>query len=225
MRKTGILLSALLLSALLLTACGTASATAQSEPQTGRETAGSKEEETEMEQAIYRGTVTEITGDRILVTQVLPGYNYGQESIAFHITGSTVIEAGGAEIAAGAFVEVAYNGILTRSLPPQGTAESISLVSSFSEGIVVNGIIQSVQKTDTGYTLQISSLSVEGEAAQSGAGQEVTAVLLVPADALEHLTEADLTAGTPVSAVTTGLAALSLPPQLPVRALLPYTQA
>ncbi|MFV0411737.1 MAG: hypothetical protein ACK5L3_00525, partial [Oscillospiraceae bacterium] len=151
--------------------------------------------------------------------------NYGQESIAFHITAGTVIETGGAEIAAGAYVEVAYSGILTRSLPPQGTAESISLLSSFSEGIVVNGTIQSAQKTGTGYTLQISSLPANGDAAQNTAGQEITAVLLVPAGALEHLTEADLTAGTQVSAVTTGLAALSLPPQLPVRVLLPYTQA
>lgn len=42
-------------------------------------------------------------------------------------------------------------------------------------------------------------------------------------EALEGLSAGDLQEGVPVSAVTQGIASLSLPPQVPVIALLPFT--
>ena len=44
------------------------------------------------------------------------GHNYGQASILFHVSGKIAKELGDALIV-GAFVEVHYDGKLTRSLP------------------------------------------------------------------------------------------------------------
>ena len=92
---------------------------------------------------IYRGEVTSISenGD-ILVTQVA-GHNYGQASILFHVSSGSAAELGSA-LVQGAFVEVHYNGALTRSIPAQGTADGITVIASYSEGIVQNGSILSV---------------------------------------------------------------------------------
>ena len=60
------------------------------------------------------------------------------------------------------------------------------------------------------------------------AGEDVRenyVILQVPAGALEQLAADELVAGLAVSAVTRGIAALSLPPQMPVVALLLYTAA
>lgn len=52
-----------------------------------------------------------------------------------------------------------------------------------------------------------------------------TVTLTVPMTALEEgLTGKDLVEGLKVSAVTMGIAAMSMPPIMPVVALLPYTE-
>ncbi len=173
------------------------------------------------EELIYRGEVTSITenGD-ILVTQQA-GHNYGQSEILFHLSDKLLSSLGDA-LKSGAFIEVAYNGALTRSLPPQGTAISVNVIASYSEGIIQNGVIQSITPGKDGYSITILPIGVITTGTDADMNQQT--VLTVPMTALEGLVEADLVAGTQVSAVTMGIATMSLPPIMPVVALLPYTE-
>jgi hypothetical protein len=159
---------------------------------------------------IYRGEVTSVSEDgSILVTQV-PGHNYGQGSILFHISDKIAKELGDT-LAVGAFVE--------RSLPAQGTATSVTLIAPFSEGIVQNGEILSVTPGKDGYSISLLPLGAE-----LTDDLRNTITLTVHMFALEGLTGEDLVAGLKVSAVTSGIAAMSSPPIMPVVALLPYTE-
>ena len=168
---------------------------------------------------VYRGAVTSISEDgSILVTQV-PGHNYGQASILFHVSSALAKELGDS-LAAGAFVEVRYDGRLTRSLPAQGTATSVTVIAPYSEGIVQNGTILSVTQGKDGYS--ISLLPLGEEARKDDLSNTIT--LTVHMFALEGLKGEDLVEGLKVCAVTSGIAALSLPPIMPVVALLPYTE-
>ena len=177
---------------------------------------------------IYRGRVDAISDDGITVSQV-EGYNYGQPTIVFHYAEDANLPGSDSiALAEGVFVEVEYNGILTRSLPPQGSATRVTVVAPSAEGAVQNGTIQTVEKTENGYTIGL--LTFQAAAAATERGEEPTfqdqVILNVPADALEGgLTEDDLVEGAEICAVTTGIAALSLPPQMPVHALLPFTTA
>ena len=167
---------------------------------------------------IYRGEVTSISEDgSILVTQV-PGHNYGQASILFHVS-DTIAKELGDSLVVGAFVEVHYDGRLTRSLPAQGTASSVTVIASYSEGIVQNGTILSVTPGKDGYSISLLPL---GEEKKDDLSNTIT--LTVHMFALEGLKGEDLVEGLKVSAVTSGIAALSLPPIMPVVALLPYTE-
>lgn len=167
---------------------------------------------------VYRGEVSALGEESITVTQ-MHGYNYGQPSIVFHLNEET--ETDGAKLALGAYVEVTYNGILTRSMPGQGTALQVRVIATYSQGILVNGRIQSAETGKDGYRLVV--LPFENEKAGEEAGFADSVILNVPSDALEGLEESDLVAGTEVCAVTKGIATMSLPPQMPVYALLPYT--
>lgn len=223
----------------LLVACGGAASAPSSTPTVTSSAPESQPEQQQEEPMIYRGRVDEVTDEMVTVTQ-MEGHNYGQPSIQFHIDENTVVQDGGLTLAAGDFVQVNYSGVLTRSLPAQGTASEIIVIASFSDGVLVNGTIQEATKTDTGYTLQIlpfatedsadsssvaSSASVEGASSleEAAPGFENYIIVSVELEALEGLTEEDLVAGTEVCAVTTGIAALSLPPQMSAIALLPYT--
>lgn len=167
---------------------------------------------------IYRGEVTSISesGD-ILVTQVA-GHNYGQASILFHVSDSIKKELGDT-LVQGAFVEVHYNGALTRSIPAQGTAISITVIASYSEGIVQNGTILSVTPGKDGYSISLLPLGQEKKDDLSN-----TITLTVHMFALEGLTGEDLVEGLKVCAVTNGIAAMSSPPIMQAVALLPYTE-
>lgn len=168
---------------------------------------------------IYRGEITSVSEDgSILVTQ-LPGHNYGQESILFHVSDKLAKELGDT-LAVGAFVEVHYNGALTRSLPAQGTAERITVIASYSEGIIQNGTILSVTPGKDGYSISLLPLG------QTSNPNDLsnTITLTVHMFALEGLTSADLVEGAKVCAVTSGIAAMSSPPIMQAVALLPYTE-
>ena len=167
---------------------------------------------------IYRGEVTSISesGD-ILVTQVV-GHNYGQASILFHVSDSIKKELGDT-LVQGAFVEVHYSGMLTRSLPAQGTASSITVIASYSEGVVQNGTILSVTPGKDGYSISLLPLGQEKKDDLSN-----TITLTVHMFALEGLTGIDLVEGLKVCAVTNGIAAESSPPIMQAVALLPYTE-
>ena len=168
---------------------------------------------------IYRGEITSVSEDgSILVTQ-LPGHNYGQESILFHVSDKLAKELGDT-LTVGAFVEVHYNGALTRSLPAQGTAERITVIASYSEGIIQNGTILSVTPGKDGYSISLLPLG------QTSNPDDLsnTITLTVHMFALEGLTSADLVEGAKVCAVTSGIAAMSSPPIMQAVALLPYTE-
>jgi hypothetical protein len=197
--KKSILLTALVLAgALLFTACaGSAPANLES---------------------VYRGEITSISEDGSILVSQLPGHNYGQASILFHVSNKLAKELGD-KLVVGAYVEVKYDGRLTRSLPAQGTAGSINVIASFSEGIVQNGTILSMTPGKDGYSISLLPFGVEKTDDLSN-----TITLTVPMFALEGLRETDLVEGLKVSAVTMGIAAMSLPPIMPVVVLLPYTE-
>lgn len=167
---------------------------------------------------IYRGTVTSISenGD-VLVTQV-PGHNYGQASILFHVNDKLLKELGDT-LVPDAFVEVHYDGRLTRSLPAQGTASALSVLAPFTEGVVQNGTILSVTTGKDGYSISLLPLGAEQTEDLSN-----TITLTVYMTALEGLTGADLIEGLKVSAVTYGISTMSMPPIMQVVALTPYTE-
>lgn len=167
---------------------------------------------------IYRGEISSIAEDGSSLVEQLPGHNYGQASILFHVSDKIAKELGDALIV-GAFVEVHYDGKLTRSLPAQGTASSISVIAPYSEGVIQNGTILDVTPGKDGYSISLLPL---GEEKKDDLSNTIT--LTVHMFALEGLTEADLVEGAKVSAVTSGIVLESLPPIMQVVALLPYTE-
>ena len=199
MKKFFVMMSLVVAGALLLSGCA----------------AGAKQ----TDELVYRGEITSISEDgSILVTQV-PGHNYGQASILFHVSDALAKELG-SSLAVGAFVEVRYDGKLTRSLPAQGTASSITVIANYSEGIVQNGTILSVTPGKDGYS--ISLLPLSETAKKDDLSNTIT--LAVHIFALEGLKGEDLVEGLKVSAVTNGIAAMSSPPIMQAVALLPYTE-
>lgn len=197
MKKLIALTALLLTGAMLLTGCAASAA---------------------KEDIVYRGEVTSISEDgSILVTQ-LPGHNYGQSSILFHINNKIAKELGD-QLVVGAFVEVHYNGILTRSLPAQGNATSVTVIATFSDGVVQNGTILSVTPGKDGYSISLLPL---GEEKKDDLSNTIT--LTVHMFALEGLTGEDLVEGLKVCAVTYGIALESSPPIMQAIALLPYTE-
>ncbi len=199
MKKFFVMMSLVVAGALLLSGCA----------------AGAKQ----TDELVYRGEITSISEDgSILVTQV-PGHNYGQASILFHVSDALAKELG-SSLAVGAFVEVRYDGKLTRSLPAQGTASSITVIANYSEGIVQNGTILSVTPGKDGYS--ISLLPLSETAKKDDLSNTIT--LTVHIFALEGLKGEDLVEGLKVSAVTNGIAAMSSPPIMQAVALLPYTE-
>ena len=199
MKKFFVMMSLVVAGALLLSGCA----------------AGGKQ----TDELVYRGEIASISEDgSILVTQV-PGHNYGQASILFHVSDALAKELG-SSLAVGAFVEVRYDGKLTRSLPAQGTASSIAVIANYSEGIVQNGTILSVTPGKDGYS--ISLLPLSETAKKDDLSNTIT--LTVHIFALEGLKGEDLIEGLKVSAVTNGIAAMSSPPIMQAVALLPYTE-
>ncbi len=198
MKKIIALTALVLTGALLLTGCATG---------------GMKETD-----LVYRGEITSISEDGSILVSQVAGHNYGQASILFHVSDKIAKELGDTLIV-GAFVEVYYDGRLTRSLPAQGTATGVTVMASFSEGIVQNGTILSVTPGKDGYSISILPLGVEKTDDLSN-----TITLTVHMFALEGLTGEELVEGLKVSAVTTGLALESSPPIMQVVALLPYTE-
>jgi len=197
MKKMFALTALLLIGTMLLAGCAPA--------------AGSAKE-------VYRGEIASISEDGSILVEQLPGHNYGQASILFHLSKQIRQELGDT-LAVGAFVELRYSGALTRSLPAQGTASSVTVIASYSEGIIQNGTILSVTMGKDGYSISLLPL---GEEKKDDLSNTIT--LTVHMFALEGLTEADLVEGAKVSAVTSGIAAMSMPPIMPVVALLPYTE-
>lgn len=192
-------------AALLCSACGTAVSSGTS--------AGSQGEP-----VVYRGSVVDTRPDGSIEVAQLEGHGYGQASIVFQIDEGTYIDTANGTPNQNAYVEVYYSGALTRSLPPQATAQEITVIATQSDGVVQNGTVMGSEQTEDGWRVDLLPFDAEDEWANY-------IILTVPADALEGLEAEDLgTPGTQVSAVTRGIATMSLPPQMPVVKLLPYTE-
>lgn len=241
---------ALLLCAGMLAGCAAASsssgaAASSSEAATsvapvGDSTSASQQEDILAENEVYRGIITAV-GDTSITVQQVHGYNYGQDEIVFNLSDATVLETSDLQLAEGSFVEVYYNGALTRSLPAQGSAARVVLVSTAGQGVVVNGEVLGVTELENGgYTIMLNRF-VEEETAASGVEQAADAqasavseepatvqgadyviITLASADMLEGITLERLVEGAQISVVTRGIAALSNPPQMPALAVLPY---
>lgn len=164
---------------------------------------------------VYRGSVVNVNADGSIEVAQVPGFNYEQESVIFSLDANAVPESeSGIVLAKDAFVEVYYSGVLTRSIPPKGVATSIYAISAFTDGIVKNGTIKSAEKTSDGFSLEFLPLEAEDT-------PENIIVLTVPENALEGLNPPELVAGVKISAVTRGISTMSLPPQMPVIAVMP----
>lgn len=175
--------------------------------------------ETGKTDTVYRGEVAAISEeDGSILVEQLPGYNYGQAGIRFQLNDKTKQELGDT-LVVGAFVEVRYDGRLTRSIPAQGNADSVTVIAGFSEGIIQNGTILSVLIGKDGYSISLLPL---GEEKKDDLSNTIT--LTVHMFALEGLTADDLVEGAKVCAVTYGIALESSPPIMQVVALLPYTE-
>lgn len=170
------------------------------------------------EDVIYRGEITSIESDGSILVSQPSGQNYGQASILFHV-GDKIAKELNDTLVVGAFVEVHYDGRLTRSIPAQATAASLNVIASYSDGIVQNGTIVSVTMGKDGYSISLLPFGAELTDDLS-----TTVTLTVPMFSLEGLSEKDLVEGLKVSAVTMGIAAMSMPPIMPVIALLPYAE-
>lgn len=216
MKKTLTIIAMLALVGGILAGCAPREAEPASEPQ--QQDAGQTQEESmtdaQGQELIYRGRIDSLSDDSIIVTQ-LEGFDYGQPSIMFHITGDTITEDSGMEWGEGAFVEVSYDGRLTRSIPAQGTALTLTVLSTHSEGIIKNGEIVSVAEAGDGYTITLMPFDAQSD--------NDIVLLNVPGDALEELSAEELVEGLKVCAITRGIAALSMPPQMPVYKLMPYS--
>lgn len=167
---------------------------------------------------VYRGTVDEIQEDGSILVRQLDGYSYGHDSILFHVGEDTILTETDAPLAEDAYVEVTYGGALTASLPAQGNAATITVLAPQSEGIVQNGVVKTVEQDENGdYRIAILPFDAAEDTFES------QVILLVPKDAFEGIEAGDVVEGFEVSAVTRGIAAMSLPPQMPVIVLMPYS--
>ncbi len=223
MKRKLALIFALVMGVALLAACGSTASSSSSSSSVAPASSSTSEETPStpiVGTMVYRGKLAEVTDTTIKVEQ-MPGHDYGFESVIFNIDENTVVAPDGGELVVGGFVEVTYSGVMTRSIPPQATALDIYVLSNsdvLTSGIIVNGTIESVEKVDKDLRITITPVT-PGETA-SASVEQGKIILIVPTDALEGISEAELVEGTMVSAVTNGIAALSEPPQMPVRALL-----
>ncbi len=218
------------------------SSTAPSSQSTVSSEASSAQEDTQSDLLTYYGRVDEVdTENNTITVSQAEGQTSGNETIVFQLAEDTEIESGGFELAVDAFVAVHYDGILTRSIPPMGTVSSLDIIASFSEGVVQNGTISEVMSDENGYMIHIipftsayeedaavavasidTSASIDAVASATADTSNVL-ILNVPMDALVDLSEEDLVPGAEISAVTQGISTMSMPPQMPVIALMPYT--
>ncbi len=217
------------------------SSTAPSSQSTASSEASSAQEDTQSGLLTYYGRIDEVdTENNTITVSQVEGQTSGNETIVFQLAENTDIASGDFELAADAFVAVHYDGILTRSIPPMGNVSSLDIIAPFSEGVVQNGTISEVMSDENGYMIHIIpftsayaddavAVAPIDDAASTDAVASATTdtsnilILNVPMDALGELSEEDLVPGAEISAVTQGISTMSLPPQMPVIALMPYT--
>lgn len=184
--------------------------------------------EAEMQVYMLQGAILEISDEGMLIEDTTQG------EVMVHLSEDTVMETG-YELAVGDYVYVDYNGVMTRSLPPQVTAGRV--VSHKLEGDVLeaypeeNAILLynaeggeyrvNLPETwaETGFEAQRAIVYYDGAATLSIPPQ-VSAGLAVPVYALEdivtELSEGSMTLGEGDGAVTVTFDAALLPEGLAV---------
>lgn len=172
----------------------------------------------EKETNIYRGQIAEILPEGSIVVAQLEGFDYGQPEVQFTMDENTrILPKEDLALQEGCFVEVVYSTNMTRSIPPQTTPYSITVLSRTSEDVVVNGEVVSVMQESELYHIEINRLNENGVASAD------KFVLLAPAGSFEEIAPEEIRTGVQISAVTTGTELALTPQQMPVQVLLPYT--
>ena len=161
------------------------------------------------EQYMVEGTVTEI-GDGNVTVSATDGNSY-----LVKISNSTVCKINGenadyTDIKVGASVTVAYNGMTTRSIPAQITAQKITVSDSADSGA-------SVTMTATVMAVESGMLRVEVLESEYTFGEHVVHVSdetqILAADG-RVIALSDISVGSTVDITYSGQVMLSLPPQI-----------
>lgn len=152
------------------------------------------------------GVITEISEDYVMLLVPMLG------EVQANVIEDTVIE-GVEELNIGQTAVVLYDGMMTRSLPPQITALQIGVYAV--EGEIVEILRESGESGESGEDGAEDSCTVL--LARADTGEEVILTLTGEAQQLP------LAVGDEVIAYTTGVATLSLPPQMNALAIM-YAQ-
>lgn len=146
--------------------------------------------------ALYRGTVTEISGQQLTVEQY-DGRDYGEPVIVF-----TLPEEVENTFQEGEYVEI-YYGALKESAPAQADAISVNKLADQAESVVTNGTIKEVTTSEDGTVTDLLLTDSNG--------QEV--VFHISESTQIYMNAEDLKEGTEISVLHSGAFTMSLPPQ------------
>lgn len=146
--------------------------------------------------ALYRGTVTETSGQQLTVEQY-DGRDYGEVVIVF-----TLPEEVENTFQEGEYVEI-YYGALKESAPAQADAISVNKLADQAESVVTNGIIKEVTTSEDGTVTDLLLTDSNG--------QEV--VFHISESTQIYMNAEDLKEGTEISVLHSGAFTMSLPPQ------------
>ena len=146
--------------------------------------------------ALYRGTVTETSGQQLTVEQY-DGRDYGEAVIVF-----TLPEEVENTFQEGEYVEI-YYGALKESAPAQADAISVNKLADQAESVVTNGIIKEVTTSEDGTVTDLLLTDSNG--------QEV--VFHISESTQIYMNAEDLKEGTEISVLHSGAFTMSLPPQ------------
>ena len=146
--------------------------------------------------ALYRGTVTETSGQQLTVEQY-DGRDYGEVVIVF-----TLPEEVENTFQEGEYVEI-YYGALKESAPAQADAISVNKLADQAESVVTNGTIKEVTTSEDGTVTDLLLTDSNG--------QEV--VFHISESTQIYMNAEDLKEGAEISVLHSGAFTMSLPPQ------------
>ena len=190
---------AVLLAALMMSLAGC------TQNQAGNESSSSEQESSSVAEvqppvvadaALYRGTVTETSGQQLTVEQY-DGRDYGEVVIVF-----TLPEEVENTFQEGEYVEI-YYGALKESAPAQADAISVNKLADQAESVVTNGTIKEVTTGEDGTVTDLLLTASNG--------QEV--VYHISESTQIYMNAEDLKEGTEISVLHSGAFTMSLPPQ------------
>lgn len=155
--------------------------------------------------ALYRGTVTETSGQQLTVEQY-DGRDYGEVVIVF-----TLPEEVENTFQEGEYVEI-YYGALKESAPAQADAILVNKLADQAESVVTNGTIKEVTTSEDGTVTDLLLTDSNG--------QEV--VFHISENTQIYMNAEDLKEGTEISVLHSSAFTMSLPPQGNVLEISPW---